>query len=149
MVKFCNNSTISCSQLRFCQSLKVSLIPWPFIHLESKILILTFTRSQRSFQMMFPVGGYLNTTSTKDLLPYKHHVHSMMKRRGNGCFHVVSTWNTHGVLEGFGLASALTLAISHDLVASGKYPNLGPSWHNCLHQCLISLTVHAAVRSSR
>ena len=29
MAKFCNNSTISCSQLRFCQSLKVSLIPWP------------------------------------------------------------------------------------------------------------------------
>ena len=51
----------------------------------------------------------------------------MMKRRGNGRFHVVSTWNTHGVVEGFALASALTLTISLDLVASGKNPNLGPS----------------------
>ena len=29
-----------------------------------------------------------------------HHVHSTLKRCGNGRFHVVSTWNTHGVFVG-------------------------------------------------
>ena len=29
-----------------------------------------------------------------------HHVDSTLKRRGNGRFHVVSTWNPHGVFVG-------------------------------------------------
>ena len=29
-----------------------------------------------------------------------HHVCSTLKRRGNARFHVVSTWNTHGVFVG-------------------------------------------------
>ena len=29
-----------------------------------------------------------------------HHVYSTLKRRGNDCFHVVSTWNTRGVFVG-------------------------------------------------
>ena len=128
MAKSCNNSTISCSQLRFCQSLKVSLIPWP-VHPPWK---------QNTNSYIYPIPKkLLNDVSRRWLFEYylhqrspslqTHHVHSMMKRRGNGHFHVVSTWNTHGVVEGFALASALTLTISHDLVASGKNPNLGPS----------------------
>ena len=30
-----------------------------------------------------------------------HHVYSTFRRRGNGRFQVVSTWNTRGVLKGF------------------------------------------------
>ena len=30
-----------------------------------------------------------------------HHVYSTLKRRGSGCFHVVSTWNTRGVFVGY------------------------------------------------
>ena len=29
-----------------------------------------------------------------------HHVDSTLKRRGNDCFHVVSTWNPRGVFVG-------------------------------------------------
>ena len=29
-----------------------------------------------------------------------HHAYSALKRRGNGSFHVVSTWNTRGVFIG-------------------------------------------------
>ena len=31
--------------------------------------------------------------------PTTHHVYSTLKRRGNGCFHVVSTWNTLSVCK--------------------------------------------------
>ena len=30
-----------------------------------------------------------------------HHVYSTLKRRGNGRFHVISTWNTSGVFVGY------------------------------------------------
>ena len=30
-----------------------------------------------------------------------HHVNSTLKARGNGCFHVVSSWNTRDVFVGF------------------------------------------------
>ena len=33
-----------------------------------------------------------------------HHVYSTLKRRRNGCFHVVLTWNTRGVSVGFVLS---------------------------------------------
>ena len=34
-----------------------------------------------------------------------HHVYSKLKRRGNSCFHVVSTWNTRGVFIGRSIAA--------------------------------------------
>ena len=42
------------------------------------------------FQWCFP--------SQKQLLSLQtHHVYSTLKRHGNGGFHAISTWNTHGV----------------------------------------------------
>ena len=51
-----------------------------------------------------------NETRSKDMPKYRgsiqtHHVDSMLKRRGNGRFHFVSTWNTHSVFVGMMLAA--------------------------------------------
>ena len=35
------------------------------------------------------------------------HAYSMLKRHGNGCFHVVSMWNTRGVFAGSFVVSNL------------------------------------------
>ena len=32
-----------------------------------------------------------------------HHMDSTLKRRGNGCFHVVSMWNPRGMFVGYHL----------------------------------------------
>ena len=38
-----------------------------------------------------------------------HHVYSTLERRGNDRFHVVSTWNPHGVFVGLQVTSSLIL----------------------------------------
>ena len=45
-----------------------------------------------------------------------HHVYSTLKRCGNDCFHVVSTWNTRGVFVGFWsikLQNSLIIRVAH------------------------------------
>ena len=48
-----------------------------------------------------------------------HHMYSTLIRRGNGRFHVVSTWNTHGVFVGNMSLQAITT--SFPLVLQGLY----------------------------
>ena len=45
--------------------------------------------------------NYVSITSRGSTKNRKtHHVYSTLKRRGNGGFHVVSTWNTRGFFVG-------------------------------------------------
>ena len=46
------------------------------------------------------------------------------------------------------LLSALTVTVTHNLIASGKYTNLGPSSPSCSQRYMIPFKVAAAVRSS-
>ena len=45
-------------------------------------------------------GTYRQTDKLQTITLQTHHVYSMLKGRGNGRFHIVSTWNTRGVFVG-------------------------------------------------
>lgn len=68
-----------------------------------KFSLVTATKNKILFDLIceFQIS-WLKFISKNKKEPYKHthHVNSTLKRRGNDCFHVVSTWNTRGVFVG-------------------------------------------------
>ena len=59
-----------------------------------------------------------------------HHVGSMLKRRGNSHFHVVSTWNPGGVFVGLPCRLWILVLINFDLFKSQTKP-----WTTCQLPC--------------
>ena len=76
-----------------------------------------FPSSRNVFLNEFSIPASENPLSLQT-----HHVYSTLKRRGNGLFHIVSTWNTRGVFVEFCLVKTVFfyLEISFLVVETGK-----------------------------
>ena len=60
-----------------------------------------------------------------------HHVYSTLKRRGNGRFHVVSTWNTRDVFVGRILNTLVSTYLNIEIVYSSNHNAIIPNQTTC------------------
>ena len=77
----------------------------------------------RSIHVLCPGGAlyeknkeYYKSSATRRNFPTNTHVYSTLERRGNDRFHVVSTWNPHGVFVGLQVTSSLILIFTLTII---------------------------------
>ena len=78
------------------------------------------------------------TTSTLQTL----HVYSTLKRLGNVCFHIVSTWNTRGVFVGHKVETILVTMAS----SNGIRCNICLFHQSLLHICFVYIALWYALQ---